>query len=508
MIDDRAVRDLELSEVSQSIGSTTLWGTETFLNTLKLPTNDYKTLKQRQLPIMALRLDATFRNELTSSLKKINTQHIDDIIKEEDSRVTESVEQILWKPASIAHVLNNSSVWLNCLIFWKTILMPCIAVLMPIVALVVPYIFLRIKQSNVDMSAYLERMRGVIMQQITIPVALRSQNNNDILGFLLERLFLGITVATFIASIWNQITPAIHLRSIWFELEERGTSCLSLIRWLCTVRDTCKTPAYKEVVKRVHIALEPVEHLLSGGGVAAYAYFRNHRDVLSRIRNLVGELDVILSIASLRRICFSKYGNKTAIVNLRHPLLLNCIPNTIANTTNHIILTGPNRGGKSTFLKAYALATLTAQTWGFCWAKSASVPLYSSIFISLTPAPVLGKTSTFEAEIDAASAICACSDTPQFVMMDEIFHSTNAYDGTAATKIFLDRLYSKQDVTSIISTHYHEVAVGATGVTQLMMNTGSDLKHSYKVVSGVNKHSSVMEILQERGLCVPTVKQS
>jgi DNA mismatch repair ATPase MutS len=381
---------------------------------------------------------------------------------------------------------------------------------MPIVALVVPYIFLRIKQSNVDMSAYLERMRGVIMQQITIPVALRSQNNNDILGFLLERLFLGITVATFIASIWNQITPAIHLRSIWFELEERGASCLSLIRWLCTVRDTCKTPAYKEIVKRVHSVLEPVEHLISGGGVAAYAFFRDHRDVLARIRALVGELDAILSIASLKRICFPKYGaeGKTTIVNLRHPLLKNCISNTIADTSKHIILTGPNRGGKSTFLKAYGLATLTAQTWGFCWAKSATVPLYNSIFISLTPAPVLGKTSTFEAEIDAASAICACTDTPQFVMMDEIFHSTNAYDGTAATKIFLDRLYSKQDVTSIISTHYHDVAVEIAGVTQLMMNTGSDLKHSYKVVPGVNKHSSVMEILQERGLCVPTVKQS
>jgi DNA mismatch repair ATPase MutS len=380
---------------------------------------------------------------------------------------------------------------------------------MPIVALVVPYIFLRINQSTVDMSAYLERMRSVIMQQITIPVALRS-HNNDILGFLLERLFLGITVATFIASIWNQITPAIHLRSIWFELEDRGTSCLSLIRWLCLVRDTCKTPAYKEVMQRVHNALEPVEHLLSGGGVTAYAYFRDHRDVLGRIRDLVGEFDAILSIASLKRICFPKYGagEKTTIVNLRHPLLLQCIPNTIADTTNHIILTGPNRGGKSTFLKSYALATLTAQTWGFCWAKSATVPLYSSIYISLTPAPVLGKTSTFEAEIDAASAICECTNTPQFVMMDEIFHSTNAYDGTAATKIFLDRLYSKQDVTSIISTHYHEVAVGMKGVTQLMMNTGSDLKHSYKVVPGVNKHSSVMEILQERGLCVPTNKQT
>jgi len=457
---------------------------------------------------MALRLDTSTCNELRKNLQSIQTQHIDDIVKEEDARIKESIEQILWKPTSIGKILNRSNLWLNALIFWKTILMPCIAVLMPIVALVVPYIFLRIKQPSVDMSSYLERMRSVIMQQITIPVVLRSRNSNDIVGFLLERLFIGITVATFVASIWNQITPAIHLRSIWFELDERGESCLSLIRWFCLVRDTCKTPAYKEIVGRINVQLQSVDHLLSGGGVAAYSYFRDNRDALDAMRSLAGELDAILTIASLKRICFPKYGARTEIVNLRHPLLTHCIPNTIADASNHIILTGPNRGGKSTFLKAYGLATLTAQTWGFCWAKRATVPLYKSIFIALTPAPVLGKTSTFEAEIDAASAICECVEMPQFVMMDEIFHSTNAYDGTAATKIFLDRLYSKQDVTSIISTHYHDVAVGLESVTQLMMNTGSDLKHSYKVVPGVNKHSSVMEILRERGLCVPTVKES
>lgn len=498
------MEDLELAEVCDNIPTSTQWGKQCILKRLQSPTADPVELKRLQLVMMSLRLDSTVRMELQTSLQTVNEALINDCIENQDERVTESVEQILWKDSSMGSFLNQSSLYLNAIVVWKTLLLPCIAVLMPIVSLVVPYIFLRYKQPSIDMSAYLERMKTVILKQITVPVVLRSRSEHDVLGFLLERLFIGITLATFIASLWNQITPAIHLRHIWNELTESGKACMDMLKWLQRIKELCVKPTYKRLVEKITTALDPVEHLLHANPVAVYAYFRSHRDQLTGLKELVGFLDATFTLAGTPGICFPRYGKHPKIVGLRHPLLQDCVKNSVDTKTPHILLTGPNRGGKSTFLKAYGLAIVTSLSWGFAWADKCTVPLYKKLHISLTPAPVLGKSSTFEAEIDVARTICECTESPQFVMMDEIFHSTNAADGSEATRIFLERLYSKQNVTSIISTHYHDVVTKFTkNVTHLMMETANvddTIVHKYHILHGINRHSTVMEILKERGL--------
>jgi DNA mismatch repair ATPase MutS len=92
-------------------------------------------------------------------------------------------------------------------------------------------------------------------------------------------------------------------------------------------------------------------------------------------------------------------------------------------------------------------------------------------------------------------------------MMDEIFHSTNADDGVAASKVFMERLYGQPGVVSLISTHYKELALMfAEKVQTLQLQAFSEpsgrLTYTYKVVPGISDKSSVMEILTERGLLI------
>jgi DNA mismatch repair ATPase MutS len=103
--------------------------------------------------------------------------------------------------------------------------------------------------------------------------------------------------------------------------------------------------------------------------------------------------------------------------------------------------------------------------------------------------------------------VLAASALPHFVMMDEIFHSTNASDGVAASQVFLRQLYKQTQVISIISTHYRELTdmfVKETQQLQLVAteNAEGKLVYSYMVRPGVSTKSSVMEILAERGLLV------
>jgi DNA mismatch repair ATPase MutS len=171
-----------------------------------------------------------------------------------------------------------------------------------------------------------------------------------------------------------------------------------------------------------------------------------------------------------------------------------------------MLLTGPNRGGKSTYCKAIGLAIVTAQTWGFAYAESMTWSPFATVLTALEPCGKLGHCSTFEAEIEFAKNVLRSTETPAFVMMDEIFHSTNAHDGVAASKVFLSQLYEKPDTISIVSTHYAELTTIYKGrvSAQQLVATESDgvLTYTYKVAPGVSSLSSVMEILEERGLLI------
>jgi DNA mismatch repair ATPase MutS len=96
-------------------------------------------------------------------------------------------------------------------------------------------------------------------------------------------------------------------------------------------------------------------------------------------------------------------------------------------------------------------------------------------------------------------------------MMDEIFHSTNATDGIAASTVFLKHLYERPDTISIISTHYKELAnvfgdqKGSAESYQMVAQMGENgvLTYTYTLAPGISDTSSVMEILAERGLLNP-----
>jgi len=179
-----------------------------------------------------------------------------------------------------------------------------------------------------------------------------------------------------------------------------------------------------------------------------------------------------------------------------------------------VLLTGPNRGGKSTVLKSMGAAVLMAHSLGIVFAKKAQMPRFGTIITALAPTDTIGKLSLFEAEIefakDVKERLAIPTGGPMFLMMDEIFHGTNAHDGVAASQVFLDELYRTAPLTlfSMVSTHYMDLPsrYGEKLTQNLCMDTKQDptdpdrLIYSYRLKTGVNQFSSVREILRERGL--------
>ena len=511
MLGDQVHTDLEVESLGNCIPFQTSWGRQRFQDGLLQCTDDKKQIKRKQLHLLALSTESTARGSIQASIAGIQTKVVDECLEPKDSRIQELVHQVLWKPESFGAFLNSNPAVLNVLISWKTIVLLTIKSSLYYTGFVVPYFIQKyIHQDNsLTSSMYLEHIRSVIRKQITIPTFLRSRHPEDRIGFLFESLFIGLTLAMFISSLWNQIHASLHLRRIWFDIEDRGREIHRTQMVGKSLMEILKSLPLKKQ-RALRSVIEEGEHALDTcrtgyDNVSTFGSVWNKKEGMQKLRSWIGYVDVITSIASLPKICYPIVSNEVCLQlrNVRHPAISVCVPNNFSSSA-HTIVTGPNRGGKSTFCKTVGLAILTAQSWGFAWAEKMIWSPFSKICTVLEPCGKLGIQSTFEAEIEFAKSVLAEKGKPMFVMMDEIFHSTNAKDGFAASKVFLDQLYANKDTISIISTHYTELASHFTQASTKMLLTNTTengmLSYTYSLVDGISDKSSVMEILKERGL--------
>jgi DNA mismatch repair protein MutS len=152
----------------------------------------------------------------------------------------------------------------------------------------------------------------------------------------------------------------------------------------------------------------------------------------------------------------------------RHPVVEQLldhdfIPNdTLADATDHqvLVLTGPNMGGKSTYLRQVALITLLAQAGSFVPAKSARIGLADRIFTRVGASDNLARgESTFYMEMSETANILHQMSRRSLVILDEIGRGTSTYDGLSLAWAITEFLNNQDGPRprSIFATHYHQL---------------------------------------------------
>ena len=523
MYGSQVVSDFDLSGVAASFPATLSWGKKAFQTQLiHNPTVDHAEIRRRQLPLLGLRAAPLLREKWKSALQTLGsvTEKVDACGGATDELLEESVAQVFWKRDSLGAFLNGHSNVINSLLFWKTIVVPFFAVVLPLLTVIVPYFLLQWMGRGVSISTYMNQIRRILVKQMSIPSILRAKGEGDQLGFVLESVFVALTLAAFGSGIWTQVTAALHLRTIWHSLEERGEAVLQTLkvaRILC--EDMDKAGAFKWLAVEGRAALSAAAATVGADSISTYGTLLNNgADGLHGVCDWLGKVDVYVTLAdgAFGQICVPRIARGVDpclnLKGVRHPLVKGCVANDFTTrNSKHYLLTGPNRGGKSTYCKAVGLSVLFAQTWGFACATKMVWSPFAALHSALETNGRLGFNSTFEAEIEFAKGVLSSARAragdggPLFVMMDEIFHSTNAVDGVAASKVFLGQLYETTGVVSLLSTHYRELAAAfakkvVTQQLEATENTDGLLTYFYRVVPGVSDKSSVMEILREKGL--------
>lgn len=126
---------------------------------------------------------------------------------------------------------------------------------------------------------------------------------------------------------------------------------------------------------------------------------------------------------------------------------------------NMLVITGPNMGGKSTYMRQTALITIMARIGCFVPAKVAHIGNIDRIFTRIGASDDLSSgRSTFMVEMEEASSIINNATVNSLVLMDEIGRGTSTYEGSALALSIAQYLCSKVNCFTLFSTHYPEIA--------------------------------------------------
>ena len=237
----------------------------------------------------------------------------------------------------------------------------------------------------------------------------------------------------------------------------------------------------------------------------------------------LAEVDVLAAfahIAALRNYCRPKFDDSSdlEIVEGRHPVIEQqevgggdrFVPNDLyLNSTTHtvLVLTGPNMGGKSTYLRQAALIVILAQMGSFVPARSARLGIVDRVFTRIGASDNLARgRSTFMVEMTETAAILHTATPRSLILLDEIGRGTATYDGLAIAWAAVEYIHARTRAKTLFATHYFELtelAERLSGVKNYHVSvkeTGGGIVFLRKVEPGAADRSYGIEVAKLAGL--------
>lgn len=237
------------------------------------------------------------------------------------------------------------------------------------------------------------------------------------------------------------------------------------------------------------------------------AVIKSRLPELHQLSSAVALVDVLYSLAILANDCgyVRPHFNTDRTVHLeeaRHPILEQMLPGFVSNdwimnSEDHIqIITGPNMGGKSTYLRQNALLVIMAQMGSFIPARKAELPIFDRIFTRIGASDDLmtGK-STFMVEMMEANQALQFADENSLILFDEIGRGTSTYDGMALARSMLEYLDDVIGARTLFSTHYHELTdldethPGISNVHADVSEKDKNIQFRYRIAPGKSDKS-------------------
>jgi DNA mismatch repair protein MutS len=250
---------------------------------------------------------------------------------------------------------------------------------------------------------------------------------------------------------------------------------------------------------------------------------------LQAAARIVATLDALAAfahLAALRRYVRPTLheGDELEIAAGRHPVVethtTRFVPNDVAlnNSTERVqIITGPNMGGKSVFLRQTGLIAVMAHVGSFVPAKSARIPIIDRIFTRIGASDNLAHgRSTFMVEMTETANILNTATPRSLALLDEIGRGTSTFDGLSIAWAVGEYLHNhpQHAAKTLFATHYHELTElarllpGAGNLQLAVSENQGDIVFLHKVVEGSASKSYGIEVARLAGLPAAVVTRA
>jgi DNA mismatch repair protein MutS len=246
---------------------------------------------------------------------------------------------------------------------------------------------------------------------------------------------------------------------------------------------------------------------------------------LSKIARKIAQVDVLCCLAEHAR----QRGwvrpeivdeDKLEIVAGRHPVLESnseFVPNDCSFSSNRrcLLLTGPNMGGKSTYLRQVALITILAQTGSFVPAQRAKIGVVDRIFTRVgAHDDLLRGRSTFMVEMIEVAHILRRATKQSLVLLDEIGRGTSTFDGLAIAWSVTEDIANRVGARTLFATHYHQLVgledeiPGLVNIHVQVAQLKGELRFLHTVAAGPCDDSYGVQVASLAGLPTAVVERA
>lgn len=210
------------------------------------------------------------------------------------------------------------------------------------------------------------------------------------------------------------------------------------------------------------------------------------------------------------------------IMQGRHPVVerrtdVPFIPNDLVMTdaSRVWIITGPNMGGKSTFLRQVALVVILTHIGSYVPAQEAHVSLVDRVFTRIGAGDDVARgKSTFLVEMEETAAICMQATSSSLIILDEVGRGTSTFDGMVIAQAVVEYLYTQVKAKTLFATHYqelthlHEQHSGIVNYYAKSLRTPTGILFLYQMVPGFGDGSFGIEVAHMAQVPMPIIERA
>jgi hypothetical protein len=444
------------------------------------------------------------------------------LLRAETDVEKESYEQVCWRGNPWSQ-LNSLPFALVILAFYKSWCLPILTICMPIFLVIASYILMAQMMpglgERLSLLQFLKLVWGMWMGGTMgggssgIPGLPIAQETSDAMSSIKKLAQFGSIAFTVGQSLWTPIQQARHFRKLDVDCTRIGAAIVELeqkgIEWCRSWRGWWPRWSEKWLASSES----------DGDARRAFAFAIETPFWLKHVLRCFGRFETL--------ICLARSEETSAIQVLSGPApqffhtalydpsigAARAVKSSISlghsGAAQHAVVTGPNRGGKSSSLRAALTAVVLGHTYGAAFTDGlrgrAAMTRFSWIGDGLRLEDSPGKTSMFEREVAFAKTCLDSHAGYGFIVYDECFHSTNPTDSERTSTLFCSRLWRDTRCLSILSTHLYSLAEKAPSaeVQKLCVPAkrlpAAQFQFSYKLSPGICKVSSVDGLLDSYG---------